>query len=82
MLFYGFLATLPRDDYPPSFIRPLEGVLGRSISHGTIDYRVKYMEHNYKFKHKYQFFEGVKNSFNQFIADLDIYVQLVGCGML
>jgi hypothetical protein len=31
MIFYGFLAMLPREDFPPSFIRPFEGILDRSF---------------------------------------------------
>ena len=84
MLFYGFLATLPREDYPPSFIRPLEGILGRSISHGTIDYEnsLKYTEDKHTFGHNHQIIEGVKHSFDQFITNFDTYVQLVGRGIL
>ena len=84
-MFYGFLAMLPREDYPPSFIRPFEGILGRSLKYESRDnyltttYNKTMSEKHHKSTFSYQLIEGVvKHSLEQFITNLDIFVQLVG----
>ena len=88
MMFYGFLAMLPREDFPPSFIRPFEEILGRSFNYESNDNCLiarnnpKSEEHR-KFTSSYQIIEGViKHSVEQFITNLDTFVQLVGYKIL
>ena len=88
MMFYVFLATLPREDFPPSFIRPFEGILGRSFKYESNDNcltncnKTQSEEHS-KFTSTYQIIEGVvRHSLEQFITNIDTFVQLVGFKIL
>ena len=87
-MFYGFLAALPREDFPPSFIRPFEGILGRSFTYESNDNcfptcKKTHFEEPRELRSTYQIMEGVVNySLEQFVTNLDTLVQLVGYGIL
>ena len=88
-MFWGSLATLPREDFPPSFIRPFEGIFGRSLDHESNDSynsdmtnSTEGMERPRAFRSNHQIIEAVKHSFERFITNLDIFVQLAGNGIL
>ena len=88
-MFWGSLATLPHEDFLPSFIRPFEGIFGRSLDHEPIDSYNSDMTNSTEeterprtFRSNHQIIEAVKHSFERFITNLDIFVQLAGNGIL
>ena len=80
------MSILPREDYPPSFIRPFEGVFGRSFNYESsnndnnskLAFRKRTIYDKSVFEQFiYNLFTIINNVFEQFIINLDKHVRLV-----